>query len=282
MEQFVDRPTDPYDKAWPAYRAQNPGIRLSLSAADPLDAGGDPPAGEQPAAPDLSFIPESFKGEDGGYKVDDFKTHYDDLATFKAQADEARASLPETADGYAWSIPEDFAFLEGFNPADHKMPVLDEQGAPVLGEDGKPTTRDMSASDMIDPKDPDLALLQGALHKHGANPALMGDLASIMANRELRGLMDAGKTAAAEKKALGPDAQSRMDVVQRSLSARLPAAQAAAVFQDITSADALRGIEAIIKAGGIKPSAAPGGNKIDNSTASVDDRIMAGLSQRNR
>lgn len=235
--------------------------------------------GGQGEGPDLSFIPDTFKGEDGGYKVDDFKVHFDELASFKAQADEAKSALPESPDGYAWAVPDDFAWAEGFNPADHQVAVVGEDGKPVIGADGKPETRDMSAADMMDASDPDLALLQSALHKHGSDPALMGELASIMANREVRGLIEAGATATAEKKALGPDAQSRIDTVQRSLSARLPAAQAAAVLQDITSADALRGIEAIIKTSNAPP-APVGGGKIDNATASIDDRIMAGLRSR--
>jgi hypothetical protein len=233
---------------------------------------------QQTAAPDLSFIPENFKDEAGGYKVDDFKTHYGELASFKAQADEAKAALPETPDGYAWALPEDFAFAEGFDPTQHQVPVLDDDGKPVM-ENGVAKTRDYEPADMLDTKDPDLALLQGALHEHGADPALAGKLASIMANRELRGMMEAGKTAAEEKKALGPDAQSRIDVVKRSLSARLPAAQAAAVLQDITSADALRGIEAMIKSSTVPPNAA-NNTKLDNATASIDDRIMTGLRGR--
>jgi len=237
-----------------------------------------PETPETPAAPDLSFIPETFKDDAGGFKVEDFKAHYGDLAAFKAQADEAKAALPETPEGYAWALPEDFAFIEGFNPSDHQVPVLDDAGNPVM-ENGKPKTRDFEPADLLDPKDPDLALLQSALHEHGADPSLTGKLASIMANREIRGLVKAGETAAAERKALGPDAQSRMDVVQRSLTARLPAAQAAAIFQDITSADALRGVEALIKASTVPPAAVNGG-KIDNATASIDDRIMAGLRGR--
>ena len=208
---------------------------------------------QQTAAPDLSFIPENFKDEAGGYKVDDFKTHYGELASFKAQADEAKAALPETADGYAWALPEDFAFAEGFDPTQHQVPVLDDDGKPVM-ENGVAKTRDYEPADMLDTKDPDLALLQGALHEHGADPALAG-------------------------KPLGPDAQSRIDVVKRSLSARLPAAQAAAVLQDITSADALRGIEAMIKSSTVPPNAA-NNTKLDNATASIDDRIMTGLRGR--
>ena len=201
---------------------------------------------QQTAAPDLSFIPENFKDEAGGYKVDDFKTHYGELASFKAQADEAKAALPETADGYAWALPEDYTFAEGFDPKSHQVPVLDDDGNPVM-ENGVAKTRDYEPADMLDPKDPDLALLQGALHEHGADPALAGKLASIMANRELRGMMEAGKTAADEKKALGPDAQSR--------------------------------IEAMIKSSTVPPNAA-NNTKLDNATASIDDRIMTGLRGR--
>lgn len=262
----VKRPTDPYDPAWTAYRAQNPGLRLSLSAADPSDPPADPSPSDPPAAPDLSFIPESFKGEDGSYKVDEFKAHFDELASFKAQADEAKGLLPETPDGYAWALPDDFAFPEGFDPSLHQIPVMKEDGTPEMGEDGLPKTRDMSASDMINAKDPDLAALQGIMHKHGAKPEMMGEIAQLMAGRELRGVVEAANFAAEQKKALGPEGQSRVDVVKRSLAARMPAAQATAILDGIASADALRGIEAMLKGSATPPPAAPGGLDLDNMT----------------
>lgn len=284
MAPNVKRPTDPYDPAWTSYRAQNPGLRLSLSAADVADPAPNsdpdptPDPAPTPAAPDMSFIPDAFKAEDGTFKVEDFRASYDDLASFKAQSDEAKAALPEAPEGYAWALPEDYAFAEGFDPAHHQIPVVDENGAPVMGEDGLPKTRDMEAADMINAKDPDLPLLQAAMHKNGASPELMGEIATILANRELRGLMKAGETAAAEKKALGPDGQSRIDTVKRSLAARLPGAQASAVLDGVTSADGLRGLEALIKNSTVNPAPAPGGVDLDSMTSK--ELIALGMKQQ--
>lgn len=232
-----------------------------MADTDP-NPGSDP----TPATPDLSFIPDTFKDEDGGYKIDDYKAHVDGLVSFKAQADEATAALPKSADEYAWALPEDYAFLEGFDPSAHKIPVLDDKGEPKM-ENGVPVTRDITGADLLSADDPDIPLLQAALHEAGAPADLTGKLASIMVNRELRGMIEAGETADAEKKALGPDAQSRMDTVERSLKARLPAAQADAIFQDITSADALRGVEALLKVNTAPPSPAPGGKDLDGMSA---------------
>jgi hypothetical protein len=239
------------------------------------ETGSETDAGTGGEGPDLSFIPETFKGEDGAYKLDDFKAHFDELASFKAQSDEASALLPEAPDGYVWGVGEEYAFPEGFDPTQHKVPVLGEDGQPKLGEGGLPETRDIQASDLLSKDDPDIGLLQSTLHKHGAKPELMSDLAEIMLGRELRDLSAAGETAAAEKKALGPDAQSRIDQVTRSLSARMPEIQAKAVLDGITSADALRGIEAMLKGTTTQPSAAPKGRDLD--AMSSQELIALGL-----
>lgn len=230
---------------------------------------------DDPAAPDLSFIPETFKGEDGAYKVEDFKAHWDDLTSFKSQADEAAAAMPTEASAYAWAAPEDHAFPEGFDPALFPVPVLDDKGEPVMGADGNPETRPMTAADMVKTDDPDLPLLQEAMFKHGAKPELMGEIASILANRELRSITDAGNTAKDEIKKLGPEGQSRIDTVKRSLAARMTPEQSGAVLDSITSADALRGIEALIKSSTTPPAAAPGGNDLEGM--SNKDLIALGM-----
>lgn len=204
--------------------------------------------------PDLSFIPDTFKAEDGSYKVDDFASHFSELSEFKTAADERAAALPTEATAYALAVPEDHQFIEGFNPADHQIPVLNDEGEPVLNEDGTPQTRDMTAADMIDADDPDLPALQEAMLEHKADPALMGKIASIMANRELRALMDAGKEAKEQKAKLGPEAPQRIAAITRTVEGVLPSAQAKAVLDSITSADALQGIEALIQKSKIPPN----------------------------
>ena len=62
-----------------------------------------------------SFVPESFKGEDGSYDTTKFRAQFDELSSFKSQEDERRAALPKEASAYAWALPEGHAFPEGFD-----------------------------------------------------------------------------------------------------------------------------------------------------------------------
>lgn len=228
---------------------------------------------------DLSeFVPDNFKGDDGAYDTAGFRSSFDELATFKAQSDEATAALPENADGYALTIPEDHVLPEGFDPAILRQQILNEDGTPKMGEDGKPEMKEFDINEMISADDPDLPLLQAALHKHGANPALMGDLASILANQKIREVMGQADTLKEEKAALGPNGQSRIDTVTRAVAAMVPAGEAAALMNGVTSADALKGMEKLLQKSKAPPAAAP--NAIDNASASIDERIDAGLKKR--
>lgn len=265
MAPLLERPTDPYSPNWVEYARQNPGLRRSLSAADPDDLS--------------SFVPESFKGEDGKYDLDGFRTAFDEGVSFKAQADEAAEALPKDADGYVFSVGEEHVLPEGFDPELLRQPVMNEDGTAKMGEDGNPEMKDFNVNDMIMADDPDLPLLQAALLKHGANPALMGDIAGIMANREIGTITKAVKVANEQKAALGPNGQSRIDTVKRSIASKLPDAQTKAVMDSITSADALKGIETILKASKSPPPPALG-HKVDNATASISERIKAGLEAR--
>lgn len=233
-------------------------------------------ADEENTGPDLSFIPDDFKGEDGAYKVDEFKAHLEGLTAFKADADAAQEAMPKSAADYAFSVPEDHKFLDGFDPSAFKQPVLGEDGQPVMGEDGQPKMRDMTAADMIKADDPDLPLLQEAMLKHGAKPDLMGEIASIMANREIRGLMDAGKFAAEQKKMLGPNGQTRIDTVSRSLKAMLPGSEAKALLDSISDADALRGFESLLKKSTIPPTPSQQ-TGFDMENASPKELIAEGM-----
>lgn len=267
MQHKLERPTNPYDPAWIEYARQNPGLRRSLSAADPVDPAPADPA-DPPAAPDFSFVPENFIA-DGKPDTAAFRTSYDELASFKAQMDEAKAALPAEPTGYEFKVGEGHALPEGFDPDLFKD--VDADGNEVLFDVNK----------MINPDDPDLPLLQAALHKHGADPALMGELAGILANRELRGVMSATEAAATEKTALGPQGQSRIDTLSRTIDARLPKEQAAAVKDLLTSADAVRGLETLFK-NSSKPvvPVPPGGVDMDNMSSK--ELIALGISQRSK
>lgn len=219
---------------------------------------------------DLStFVPESFKGDDGSYDTAKFRATYDELAAFKGQDDDRRAQLPKEAAEYVFALPEGHAWPDGFDPA--KLATKDEQGNEVAFDGSK----------LIDADDPDIPLLQAVLHEIGAPADAMGKIASIVANREMRGVMDAMKVAAEQKQALGPQADARIQTVDRALKSKMPDAQAKAVLDSITTADALRGMEALLKGvSATNPSPAP--QKQDFSGLSRVDRIQAGLEQRKR
>lgn len=217
---------------------------------------------------DLSFIPESFKGEDDAYDLDGFKTHVSDLTAFKTQADEKAAALPTEAGAYLFQLGENHQLPEGFDPA--SMATKDEEGNDVT----------FDPASMIDPEDPDVALLQSAMLEAGAPADLMEKLAGIMVNREIRGVQEAAKVAQEEREKLGPDAgKARLDLVKRSLDTRMSEPEAKALFESITSAAALRAVEALIKPGTTTPAADPNKKKsLDDMTAK--ELIAQGLKEQ--
>ena len=227
------------------------------------------------------FLPAVFKNDAGVYNTKGFMESFDALTAFKAQAEEATAALPKTPADYVFAVPDDHVFPEGFDASKSPIRIVDDKGEPVLDDKGQDTFRDFTVNDMIDPNDTDIVLLQALVHKYAVKPEIMGELASIIGNREIRGLMKAGVTADQEKAALGPDGQSRIDTVNRALAGKLNTIQARAVSDNITGADMLRGIEALLKTSNIPPASnlKPG---LDNANASIDDRIMAGLEAADR
>jgi hypothetical protein len=212
--------------------------------------------------PDLSFMGDTFK-TDEGYDVGAFQTHYEDLSSFKTAEEERKGLLPKEPGEYAFGVPDDHVFPEGFDPA--LLATKDDDGNDV----------DFDINSMVDSDDPDLPLLQTALHKHGASPELMGELASILANRELRGVLDGMGEAEEQKTALGPNSQNRIATVTRALKSRLPEAQSTALLDSITSADGLRAFEGLMRALPNTTTPAPG--KEDLSDLPIRERIAAGL-----
>lgn len=215
-----------------------------------------------------AFVPDTFKGEDGTYDTAKFRTSYDELAAFKGQDDDRRAQLPQKPEDYAFALPETHAWPEGFDPA--TMGGKDEAGNAVA----------FDPASLLDPKDPDVSALQVALHKSGASAAVMADVASIFVNRGVRAMMDQAAVAAAETQKLGPEGQARIATLTRALNASLPAAQATALLNSISSADALRGIEEILKTSRAATVPAPGPQ--DYSAMTPLEQVMAGLQQRSR
>lgn len=236
---------------------------------DDLDLSFIPETFHKDGAPDLSafgehykevagrnfdFLPEDYR-KDGKPDTEAFRAHYDEIVSDRAQSREAREALPKAADEYAWGLPEDFELPEGF-----EFP------------------EGMEAKDLVDEKDPDLPALREMMLKHGAPKEMAADLAKLMATREIRNLQRMVEVRDAEKKKLGPEGQSRIDAVERRLKAMLPEAEAHELVGGIVSADGLKAVEALLRT--TKPTTSSPNGGIDNSTASIDERIAAGLRAR--
>lgn len=262
MDNRLQRPTDPYDPAWVEFRRQNPGLRLSLSAADPGDGGDGGEAFDWDA-----FLPDQFKGEDGKHDTEAFRNSYDDLVTFKSQSDEARAALPTEASGYEFALPEDYQMPEGFDPK--SLAHKDDDGNEI----------EFDPASMIKQDDPDIPLLQDLMHRIGQGEVspvdAMKSIAGIVASRELRAVMSGQEEAAEHIKALGPEGKARIATMTRTLNARLKPEQAEAVLDGITSADGLRGLEALVKKSGSDVPPAPSGKDLDDM--SNDELIAEGM-----
>lgn len=194
------------------------------------DGGGGPPVeGEPtepvdaPAAPDLSWLPEGFRGEDGAPKLDDFRAHYEDIVSRDAQRQEALADVPEGPDGYEFALGEvDYGDLE--LPEDFKVDLAADDPAfqPMFQE------------------------LGGILHKYqlpkGAASELTGLLAKYEATRFSQGL----EAARQEAEALGANAEVRVSAVKRSLEAQLPGDLAKGLMAATTTAAGVKALEKLL------------------------------------
>lgn len=219
---------------------------------------------------DLStFVPETFKGEDGTFDTAKFRTSYDELAAFKGQNDDRLSQLPKEAADYAFALPEGHEWPEGFDAA--KFTTKNEKGEDVP----------FDFNQLFDKNDPDVSALQAIMHEAKADPSLLGKIVSVVANREMRGMMESLAKAETEKKALGPEVDSRIRTVEHALKAKMPAEQAKDLLDGITTANALRGFEALLKGAAGSPTP-PAPQKRDMSELPRVDRIAQGLQERKR
>lgn len=197
----------------------------------PADPPADPPA-EPPAdaGPDLSFIPEDFHGENGPDTAK-FRETYDHMASRLAQLDER--DIPDSAEGYEFALPEDLDF-----------------GDLELPEDFEPT---------IDPEAPIFQELAGVLHEAGAPKELAGKLVGLLAKSQAEVAAEVRQAAVQEMQALGPQAESRIRTVARSLETRIPdEGQRQALMSAVATADGLRALEKLLGSPGQKsPSPQP-------------------------
>ncbi|MGB1214972.1 MAG: hypothetical protein ACPG4X_16510 [Pikeienuella sp.] len=222
---------------------------------------------------DLStFVPDTFKGEDGAYDTTGFRTKFDEMVATSQQEAERREALPKSPDEYVFGLPEDHALPEG----------VDLTGMKVRDADGNEV--DFDPATIIDASDPDVAVLQGLMHgiaQGEVSPQeAIQKLAGLMVNRELAGMQRSMDAAAEEKKALGPDnGKARIATLTHEISSRIPKASADALMDSLSTADAVRAVEALIKTAAVKPNANPN-NAPDYSNMTPRQRISAGLNAR--
>jgi len=204
---------------------------------------------------DTSVIPDAYKPE-GKPDLAAWRLAYDEAAAAKAQADEKLAALPAKPEEYSFDPPED---LTPFLPEGFKMP----EGMKLEFDD----------KDSID------ALKQLALDEKMPQ-ATVDKIRDMLVKHNVNTIVTGMKERDDEIKTLGPNAESRLSVVQRSAEGRLPAEQAAALINSITGADALRAVETLMSGSpGNRNINTPGG-KTNWGELSINERIAAGLAQR--
>lgn len=231
--------------------------RLTRQAPTDPAPGGDPAPQVTPdpaPAADLSFIPADFH-TDGKPDTAKFTAHYQDLVARDAQMAERMGQVPEA---YDFAIPADLKF-EGLD--------LPEGFAVELATD-----------------DPAIAPLYGELgtflKEIGAPAAAASKVSELLARYEATKFSQAYAANKAEMAALGTPAQqtARMAAIDRAISAKLPAPQAAALKAAITTAAGVQAIEALLRPGGYTaPNAQP--NTPDIEGMSAYDKLKLANSQ---
>lgn len=229
-----------------------PGLRTILreqaepgSGGTPTDDGqtspdpapNDPPPADpptpEPAAPDFSWVPEDFKTDDG-YDFEKFRENHDELVAFKAQQEERLSQVPEKAEDYDLSIPEDLDFsnIEGLPEGFTVQPLADD-------EDFKPLFNEFA----------------GLLHEIGAPKEASNKAMGLIAKYEAQKFAKLMKEGQAELGKID-NAKERIATVNKTLQKRLPENEAAALDSVITSADALRAFEKLLSPGSFGTHAA--------------------------
>lgn len=215
-------------------------VEPAQPAAEPAPANNPPPS--QPG-PDFSWLPATFV-KDGQPDLDAFRQSYEELASYKAQRDEAAAGIPASADEYVLAIPENLSFGELELPEGFAFKLSeDERVQPLLAE------------------------MRSVLHKHQLPNEAAGDLLGLMARYEAIHVADHYKAQRAEAEALGPQAQQRIATINRALEAKLPADQVEAIKAATTTANGVRALEKLLTATPISTGpSTPAGPDIENMT----------------
>lgn len=195
-------------------------------------AEGKAPAEPNPApqadpseGPDLSFIPDDFRGEDGSIKLDDFRQSYQDMLAEQAQRAEAAALVPESGE-YDFALPElDFSDIDGLPEGfSVDLNIEDEDYKPLFGEAAE-LLKDLGAPAEVSQK------LTGLLAKYKATEYAKH-----------------ARAAKAEAEKLGSNnaqREARIGKVHRAMQSRLPAAQVEALMNATQTYEGVRALEAL-------------------------------------
>lgn len=186
------------------------------------DSGETAPAAEAAApAPDFSFVPDQFKGEDGAADLNAFRASYDDAQAKLAEIAARQEGAPETPDGYSFTLPDDFKFD---------------------GIDGLPD--DFSVE--IDAANPAFEPIRAALHEHRLPQSMAQTLVTSLAKHQAAEYAKASAAMAEDLKTLGANSDTRVSEVRRKLESALPAEQAAGIMSATMSAAGVKALEALL------------------------------------
>lgn len=241
---LISRPWDRIARNAPGEPAGSGG-EAAPAPTDPTPA----PAASQESGPDLSWMPEQYRGENGP-DFDGFRTHYEDMAASLAALSEGQPEIPETPDAYDMTPPEDIDYGEMQVPEWFQFEL--DQDSPILGE------------------------LRNWMHEMKmpaeASKGLMGMLAKYEASRAVQ----AEQMARAEMEALGPQHSARLSKIQRTIETKVRnEAQRDALLHSLTTADAVRGLEALISSGSaVQPTSGPTRN-VDVESMTPFERLKA-------
>lgn len=197
--------------------------------------GGAPPAASSDAAPDFSWVPDGYKGENGDVDFDRFGTEVQELLADKARRDETAALVPEDGE-YEFALPDEIDYGELDLPAGYNVSIdtEDEAFQPLFGE------------------------LGGLLKDLNAPADTAGKVMSLLAKYEAaRSSKAFGATKADFEKLGGNDAmrQARLKSIETKLKGRVPDEKHVNALMDLTySYDGVRALETLLAPGGPGPA----------------------------
>jgi len=172
------------------------------AGADTPDATpADPPSTDAtpedpPSGPDLSFVPDTYRGDDGALDMEKFGQDYQEMLADQARRAEQQGLVPEA---YEWAAPEDLEMPEGI---EIDLDLENEAFQPILQDMGS-LLKSMSAPQDAANKIVGMLMKYEAAHATMARDALKAETDKLGANDAAR--------------------KARIDTMDRALAARLPA-----------------------------------------------------------